>query len=200
MTEKNRSTQLETQVSNPHNILSSIIKALPGIIYWKDLHGFYLGCNDAMLKMVGMDSLIGKTDFDLPWGSGIADIFRKNDLHIMTTGETLIIEEKSQVDGKEAVVLSHKSAMRNKHGDIIGILGISIDISERKKIESELLFAKEEAEAASRAKTEFLENMRHDIRTPLTGIVGFADIIKSEANSPHIKEYAENLTASSCPS
>ena len=87
--------------------------------------------------------------------------------------------------------------MSNKQGKITGLLGISIDISDRKKIETELHRAKELAEAASQAKTEFLENMRHDIRTPLTGIVGFSDIIKSEADNPNIKEYADNLIASS---
>ncbi len=180
--------------------LENIVANMPGHVYWKNVDGVYLGCNNRQARSLSFNygsEIIGKTDFDLPWGSGVADIFRKNDLRIMKTGETLIIEEKSQVDGKEAVVLSHKSPMRNKQGDIIGILGISIDISERKKIETELRFAKEQAEAASRAKTEFLENMRHDIRTPLTGIVGFSDIIKSEADNPHIKEYAENLTASS---
>ncbi len=54
-----------------------------------------------------------------------------------------------------------------------------------------------EAEAASKAKTEFMENMRHDIRTPLTGIVGFSEILKAESTEPRIKEYAENLFASS---
>jgi two-component system, OmpR family, aerobic respiration control sensor histidine kinase ArcB len=55
----------------------------------------------------------------------------------------------------------------------------------------------EEAEAANNAKTEFLENMRHDIRTPLTGIVGFANLIAGETNEPKIKEYVDNLVASS---
>ncbi len=196
--------EIESKLKQAQEIMQStlenIVANMPGHVYWKDIDGVYLGCNNRQARSLGFNygsEIIGKTDFDLPWGSGVADIFRKNDLHIMKTGETLIIEEKSQVDGKEAVVLSHKSPMRNKQGDIIGILGISIDISERKKIETELRFAKEQAEAASRAKTEFLEYMRHDIRTPLTGIVGFSDIIKSEADNPHIKEYAENLTASS---
>src|SRR5262249_47226212 len=67
----------------------------------------------------------------------------------------------------------------------------------RKQTEVALLEALEKAEAANRAKTEFLENMRHDIRTPLTGIMGFATIIRDEVNDPKIKEYADNLTASS---
>ncbi len=54
-----------------------------------------------------------------------------------------------------------------------------------------------EAEAASKAKTEFMGILRHDIRTPLTGIVGFSEILKAESTEPRIKEYAENLVASS---
>lgn len=57
--------------------------------------------------------------------------------------------------------------------------------------------AKDAAEAANKAKTEFLSNMRHDIRTPLSGIVGFSELLKSESNETHIKEYADNLIASS---
>ncbi|WP_298624433.1 response regulator [uncultured Legionella sp.] len=78
----------------------------------------------------------------------------------------------------------------DKNGIISGVAGISTDISE-------LLLEKEKAEVANRAKTEFLENMRHDIRTPLTGIVGFADLLKMESDNPLIKEYSENLVASS---
>lgn len=77
------------------------------------------------------------------------------------------------------------------------MVGNTIDISYLKKIEAELKTAIEKAEAASQAKTEFLENMRHDIRTPLTGIVGFAELLHMESDNPHIKEYSENLMASS---
>lgn len=80
---------------------------------------------------------------------------------------------------------------------ICGGICISTDITERKQAEAALKEAKEKAEAANKAKTEFLENMRHDIRTPLTGITGFAAIIGSEVSDPKIKEYADNLTASS---
>lgn len=190
-----RSKQEETQ-----STLENIVANMPGHVYWKDQNGVYLGCNNRQARSLGFQygyEIVGKTDFDLPWGGTKAELFQRNDRHIMETGETEIIEEKAQVDGNDAIVLSHKSPMRNKQGQITGILGISIDISDRKKIETELFHAKEQAEAASRAKTEFLENMRHDIRTPLTGIIGFSDIIKAEAINPNVKEYAENLVASS---
>lgn len=197
---KEQELVLRTTQEQMQSTLESIVANMPGHVYWKDTDGVYLGCNNRQARSLGFHDgyeLIGKTDFDLPWGENKAELFRRNDKHIMETGKTEIIEEKAQVDGKDAIVLSHKSPMRNKQGDIIGLLGISIDITDRKKIESELQHAKELAETASRAKTEFLENMRHDIRTPLIGIVGFSDIIKSEAWNPQIKEYADNLIASS---
>src|SRR3990167_9473866 len=73
------------------------------------------------------------------------------------------------------------------------ITQVSTDISDRKKSEEALHIAKKQAEAANRAKTEFLENMRHDIRTPLTGMIGFARLIQNEAVNPRVKEYADNL-------
>lgn len=75
----------------------------------------------------------------------------------------------------------------------VTIICISSDITDRKKLEAALQAAKKQAETLNRAKTEFLENMRHDIRTPLTGIIGFARLIQKEARRPHIKEYADNL-------
>jgi two-component system, cell cycle sensor histidine kinase PleC len=67
---------------------------------------------------------------------------------------------------------------------IKGAISVSRDITERKKVEAELLRQREQAEAASQTKTRFLANMSHELRTPLNAIIGFSDILNKELFGP----------------
>ena len=73
----------------------------------------------------------------------------------------------------------------------LGILGINLDITERKKNESALLRAKDQAEAANRAKSSFLANMSHEIRTPLNGLLGMLQLIRFGNLSAEQQQYVE---------
>lgn len=73
------------------------------------------------------------------------------------------------------------------------ICAVSRDISQLKKSEALLQIAKKKAIAANKMKSDFIHNMRHDIRTPLTGIVGFARLIQEKSQDPDIKDYADHL-------
>lgn len=104
-----------------------------------------------------------------------------------------IEEEVFLPNGERIVYLSQKMPRYNANNEVIGLLGISIDITERKKLEEALQIAKEAAEAASHAKTEFIANMGHDIRTPLTGIIGFSRFLEEEIKDAEEKEYAQKI-------
>jgi len=69
------------------------------------------------------------------------------------------------------------SVLKDRDENTIGVMGISRDISEEKRIKRELIESKEMAEEASKAKAEFLANMSHEIRTPLNGIIGMTELM-----------------------
>ncbi|MBI5440212.1 MAG: PAS domain S-box protein [Deltaproteobacteria bacterium] len=90
----------------------------------------------------------------------------------------------------ERVVLSRGRPVRGEEGTIVGWAGIHLDITERKRAEEELHRAREEAQAANRAKSDFLARMSHEIRTPMNGIMGMAELALMEEALPHrVREY-----------
>jgi signal transduction histidine kinase/CheY-like chemotaxis protein len=181
--------------------LQQVLMLIPGNVYWKDKEGYYLGCNAQQLhvaRIKSLDEIIGKTDKDL-YSKEIAQRIMKIDREIIEKRQEKTLEEIG-VDSKgaETVYLTKKSPLYDEFGQVVGLVGIGVDITDKKKAEQAIILAKEAAEAASHAKTEFLENMRHDIRTPLSGIVGCARIIQSEPNDPEqVSEYAADLIQSS---
>ncbi len=180
--------------------LENIIDQLPGHVYWLDRNNVFLGCNQAHAEAAGLQDrkeIVGKTNYDMPWCDQ-AEGYQRMNSQVMHSGQEYSIEELAkQADGKELIFISKKVPLRDDHNNIVGILGISFDITKQKAAEKALMEAKEQAELANRAKTQFLEEMRHDIRTPLSGIVGISELLNVENNQNKIKEYSKWLTVSS---
>jgi signal transduction histidine kinase len=82
----------------------------------------------------------------------------------------------NQSDGREYWVKQQRCDFEDSNGEVKGIVGISHDITERKKVREELKAAKLAQEEASKAKSEFLANMSHEIRTPMNGIIGMTEL------------------------
>ncbi len=89
------------------------------------------------------------------------------------------------------------SSIKDSNGKITHLVAIAEDISERKRIEKELLLAKEKSEEASKAKSQFLANMSHEIRTPLNGVIGMTQLLSLSSLSSEQKDYLEMIKYSS---
>ena len=187
---------------NVSSYLETIIQHVPHTIFWKDENCVYLGCNKAFSDGAGLGSpkeIVGKTDYDLPWAKSETDAYIKDDEEVMhsKTPKLNIEEPQTSPDGQKIILLTSKVPMLDEQNEVIGVLGIYTDITELKQKELELKKAKEKAELASHMKAEFTANMGHDIRTPLTGMIGAAAALEHIVKEPEAKEYAHDMLVAS---
>jgi two-component system, OmpR family, aerobic respiration control sensor histidine kinase ArcB len=160
-----------------HDFVFNLVNLLPASVFWKDKAGLYCGCNNSFAQVLGLKSVeevLGKTDYDLAT-KDLGDHYLKDDREVMESGipKLNIEEEQNFPDGRKVFILTNKVPIFNKDKEVVGVLGIFNDITELKK-------AKLAAESANKAKTAFLANMSHDIRTPLTSIMGLADLLAKQ--------------------
>src|SRR3990167_2713888 len=177
-------------------ILDILINYLPHAVFWKDQNLIFAGCNKQFANHFGYEStadIIGKTDYDLPFPSSFANQYRIDDLEVLNTGKPKINYEEMQIqsNGSLKTVLISKVPFCDQHGTITGVLGIYTDITERKQKEEQLQQAKEHAELANIAKTNFITNISHDLRTPISGIVGMSEILKDSHLDSKQKQYVQ---------
>ena len=132
------------------------------------------------------DEIIGKTDADLPFqpGGDTATLFQQGDQETLA-GRPLANQEETLAlpNGQKIITLVSKLPILDQHDRALGVVGYFTDITELKEKERELQAAKRQAEADNQAKSAFIANISHDIRTPLSGLVGFAEIAASRINS-----------------
>ncbi|WED42098.1 PAS domain-containing hybrid sensor histidine kinase/response regulator [Legionella cardiaca] len=190
-----QSLPMEEQLTN------TIIDHLPAQIFWKDKNLLYVGCNMAFVKSLGLQSkkdIIGKSDFDLPVSEKSSITYRADDRKIIESKKPKLNIEECQIltDGTERILSTSKVPLINEQGEVYGVLGIYIDITERIKMERILAKAKEEAEISNRAKTEFITNMSHDIRTPVSGIIGISKLLEERVVDSEEKQYAQWINES----
>jgi len=172
------------------------------MIYIKDLECRKVIANIEDVKNIGYEKeeeVLGKTDMELFPGKigqrGFAD-----DKKVIDSGNAIIDREEDFFDSKgvQRWLLTSKVPLRDKDGKIAGLVGISHDITKRKKVNEELVKAKEKAEESDRLKTAFLHNISHEIRTPMNAIVGFSTLLgEPDIDVQTQQSYIETIIQSS---
>ncbi len=174
--------------------LRTVISSVPFFVFWKDRDAVYRGCNDMFASLAGLASpaeIVGKTDYEMPWTREQAEQYREFDLAVIRSGQPVLNLEETilDADADEKVLLTSKVPLQAEDGSIIGVVGIFADISARKRMEKDLSYAKELAEAANQAKGDFLAAMSHELRTPLTLILSPLESLlsRSQESSPETR-------------
>lgn len=140
----------EEDLKRERILLDTIINSIPLQLFWKDKEGKFLGVNRSFLEMVKIEDqkeIIGKTDFEMPWKE-YAKHYREDDLEIMSSeyGKKGIVEEITDADDITEVIETSKVPLRNEHHEVVGVVGIFNEITEKYQMQKALQSAKEEFE------------------------------------------------------
>ncbi|MEA5452430.1 GAF domain-containing protein [Leptolyngbya sp. CCNP1308] len=153
------------ELQESQQFLQTVLDTVPLSVFWKDRASTYLGANRLFLQDAGLSfssELVGKTDFEMPWGATEAEAYRTDDRIVMENGEAklAIIEPQHQQDGTTIWLETNKLPLRNLAGEVVGVLGTYQDITERKNAEIALQRQLAAIEAAVNG-IAILENERY---------------------------------------
>jgi PAS domain S-box-containing protein len=175
----------EESLAAEHNLLSSIMDTMPNHVFLKDAKGRFILNNAAHRRYLGLsdqESIEGRTVFDY-FPESLAEKIVEDDRFVIETGQPLLNREQliTRADREDWLETS-KVPLRDTDGRIVGLVGISSDISERKATEEQLVRFAAQLERSNAELANFASVASHDLQEPLRKIQAFGDRLKAKCS------------------
>jgi two-component system, sensor histidine kinase and response regulator len=162
--------------------------------------GKYIEANPALARIYGYESARELLDQVTDIGNQLyVDHDRRREFLALMDRLGEVHEFESEIwrrDGSKIWIAETARIVKNKHGEIKYYEGIVEDISERKRAEAALQFARDAALESTRLKSIFLANMSHEIRTPMNGIIGMAGLLRRTELDEEQRNFAATIEES----
>ncbi|CRM67381.1 Virulence sensor protein BvgS precursor [Pseudomonas sp. 44 R 15] len=179
----------ERALNDQFEFMRALVNETPHPIYVRDRNGLLQTCNDSYLQTfdVKREEVIGKsvTQMNMALAPEAAQ-YHADYLRVVAEGTPLILDRTLHIHERKLTIYHWILPYRDSIGEVQGIIGGWIDISERRQLFDELRAAKERADEANRAKSTFLATMSHEIRTPMNAVIGMLELTLKRADQGHL--------------
>jgi two-component system sensor histidine kinase EvgS len=179
----------ERALNDQFEFMRALVNETPHPIYVRDRKGLLQTCNDSYLQVfdVKREDVIGKSVLQVSTAlAAEAAQYHADYQRVVAEGIPLILDRVLHLRGKKLTIYHWILPYRDSVGEVQGIIGGWIDISERRQLFDELRDAKERADEANRAKSTFLATMSHEIRTPMNAVIGMLELTLKRADQGHL--------------
>jgi len=179
----------ERALNDQFEFMRALVNETPHPIYVRDRKGLLQTCNDSYLQVfeVKREDVIGKSALQMSKALETdAEQYHADYQRVMAEGNPLILDRTLHIRGKKLTIYHWILPYRDSTGEVQGIIGGWIDISERRQLFDEIRAAKERADEANRAKSTFLATMSHEIRTPMNAVIGMLELTLKRADHGHL--------------
>ena len=166
-------------------LLDTIARATPDFIFAKDLDGKMVFANPAIFETLGKSEseVLGHTDVEF-LGEEIGRPIMENDRRIMTSGRAERVEEVLLVEGRRRHYVTNKVPYRGPDGEVMGLLGISRDVTDLREAQGELSASVDQLKEERELRERFVSTLTHDLRSPLAAAKMSAHVISRSTHSP----------------